>query len=494
MGSIHDTHQILLAQVNDDPQLPRANPTEAFWQIPAHETLAAVRSPQLPQQADFVIIGSGVTGCSIAKNLLDNSSLPQDATVTVLEARNLCSGATGRNGGALTSFAGYSFRKLVKQHGEAEAIKIGRFAYRTLEQMHALGNSSPEFLDASEVRRIRDIVGYTDRDEFEEGKISFQSYDDAIPDAKLNCEILSADEALKQYNLKNIVGAITFDNGAFWPYRLVTRIWAQLLSDHPTQLSIETNTPATSITYSPTASPTHPYTITTPRGPIHATHLVHATNGYTGHLLPALRGKIHPLRGTMSVQKSTAAFGQHGTTRAWSITGPPRIDPATGYFDAGLYYSNQNPKTHDIFIGGEVVRPDAIFVADDTEVRPEAEENIRGVLPRYFEEGWGKGTGEGNERPEVRKVWSGIMGFTSDGRPLVGKLDGATTGRDGKSEWVAAGFNGYGMPQCWGVGEAVAKMLLGQEEEVREWLPECYLVSQERLGRMSGDESLRYWM
>jgi glycine/D-amino acid oxidase-like deaminating enzyme len=488
MGSINDVYQTLLSQVNDDPQLPRTNPTEAFWQMPVHESLSAIQSPQLPERTDFAIIGSGVTGCSVAKNLFDNPALPKDSHITVFEARNLCSGATGRNGGALTSFAGYAFTKLVKQFGEDQAIKIGRFAYRTLETMHELGSSSPELLDASEVRRLRDIVGFVDPDAFEAGKVSFQRYDEAIPDCRLNCEILDAEEARLRYNVKNIAGAILFDNGAFWPYRLITRLWAQLAASHPSQLSLETNTPATSISTDPN-DPTHPYILSTPRGAIRARHIIHATNGYTGHLLPALRGKLHPLRGTMSVQKSTPAFGQHGTSRTWSISAPSHLDPQTGFFDAGLYYSNQNPKTHDIFIGGEVVAQDAIFVADDSVVRPEAEANIRSVLPRYFEKGWAEG-----EAPEVRKVWSGIMGFTSDGLPLVGRLGEAMTGRKGGSEWVAAGFNGYGMPQCWGAGEAVAKMLLGQEEDVSSWLPECYLVTEERLGRMSGEESLKHLM
>lgn len=462
MGSIPDLHHTLLAQINDDPQLPRVNPTEAFWQMPVHETLSAVQSPEMPQQADYVIIGSGVTGCSVAKNLLENPSLPKDARIVVLEARTLCSGATGRNGGALTSFAGYSFNNLIKDFGEPQAIKISRFAHRTLEQMHALGNSTPDLLAASQVRRLRDIVGYTDATEFEQGKASFTRYDATLPDITLNSTILTAAEALTQYNLKNILGAIAFDNGAFWPYRLVTRLWAALLASHPTQLSIETTTPATSITHSPTSA--HPYTITTPRGPLSTKHIIHATNGYAGHLLPSLRGKIHPLRGTMSTQTASPAFGHHGATRSWSIKGAPRIDPQTGYLDAGLYYANQNPATHDIFIGGEVVSPEGIFVADDSLVRPEAEGNIRGVLGRFFEKGWGEGEGEGEQhQPQVKKVWSGIMGFTSDGRPLVGKLGREATGaRMGDGEYIAAGFNGYGMPQCWGAGEAVAKMLLGQ--------------------------------
>lgn len=47
-------------------------------------------------------------------------------------------------------------------------------------------------------------------------------------------------------------------------------------------------------------------------------------------------------------------------------------------------------------------------------------------------------------------------------------------------EWVAAGFNGYSMSQCWSCGEAIALMALGQSKP--HWLPDPYLSSEWRLG------------
>ena len=43
----------------------------------------------------YAIIGSGVTACSVAKNLLEDPRSGADR-VTTFEARTLCSGATGR--------------------------------------------------------------------------------------------------------------------------------------------------------------------------------------------------------------------------------------------------------------------------------------------------------------------------------------------------------------------------------------------------------------
>jgi glycine/D-amino acid oxidase-like deaminating enzyme len=75
--------------------------------------------------------------------------------------------------------------------------------------------------------------------------------------------------------------------------------------------------------------------------------------------------------------------------------------------------------------------------------------------------------------------WSGIMGFTSDSLPLVGKLPRSVTLRDGDGEWIAAGYNGGGMCLCWRTGEALANMIYGQD--VSNWFPGAFEVTDERL-------------
>lgn len=83
-----------------DPGLPRTNGSDPYW-LSAKHHLAEAQSPSLPTATDVAIIGSGITGTSVAYNLLKN--LGSGLAVTVLEARALCSGATGRNGGNLLS-------------------------------------------------------------------------------------------------------------------------------------------------------------------------------------------------------------------------------------------------------------------------------------------------------------------------------------------------------------------------------------------------------
>lgn len=91
--------------------LPRDNPTRSYWQDPPDDIADLRTTPHLPGRADILIIGSGITGAAVAWNLLQHgdgrgsgsSSSNNNNTspiVVMLEARQACSGATGRNGGS----------------------------------------------------------------------------------------------------------------------------------------------------------------------------------------------------------------------------------------------------------------------------------------------------------------------------------------------------------------------------------------------------------
>ena len=87
------------------PTLPRANPTISYWQDPPDAEIADWKSvtalPGEEEVVDTVIVGSGISGACVAWGLLSSSSLSagqENGKVVMLEARQACSGATGRNG------------------------------------------------------------------------------------------------------------------------------------------------------------------------------------------------------------------------------------------------------------------------------------------------------------------------------------------------------------------------------------------------------------
>ena len=84
-----------------DPGLPLPNPTISSWQIPPDPLQNYRSTKSLPTEIlDVVIIGSGFSGTSVAWHLLhgDDDSQLRQLKVLMLEAREVCSGATGRNG------------------------------------------------------------------------------------------------------------------------------------------------------------------------------------------------------------------------------------------------------------------------------------------------------------------------------------------------------------------------------------------------------------
>jgi glycine/D-amino acid oxidase-like deaminating enzyme len=77
--------------------LPTDTPGECFWQNGDDELSNHRSTEQLPEYSDIVIIGAGYAGVSTAHHLKKDGDASK--SITILEARGACSGATGRNGG-----------------------------------------------------------------------------------------------------------------------------------------------------------------------------------------------------------------------------------------------------------------------------------------------------------------------------------------------------------------------------------------------------------
>lgn len=70
-------------------------PTLSVWQDPPDKIADLQTTMEPPKEAAVVIIGSGISGATIAWNILKREL---GISVVMLEARQACSGATGRNG------------------------------------------------------------------------------------------------------------------------------------------------------------------------------------------------------------------------------------------------------------------------------------------------------------------------------------------------------------------------------------------------------------
>jgi ribulose 1,5-bisphosphate synthetase/thiazole synthase len=78
--------------------LPCPNSSASFWHSqPNKQLLGHCTTDTLPSTADIVVIGSGITGASIARYLAEDAR-SSNLSIVMLEAREACWGATGISG------------------------------------------------------------------------------------------------------------------------------------------------------------------------------------------------------------------------------------------------------------------------------------------------------------------------------------------------------------------------------------------------------------
>lgn len=172
--------QGLAQRILADPGLPPPNPTRSLWQTPPCADLLRLQSATLPEKRDVVIIGSGVTGCSVAWWLLKNDP---NLTVTVLEAREVCSGATGRNGGRIHCTAVQDYAKYSKLFGKATAQEIVRFELVHLQAYQEFAAElGPEVAEDTELRQLTTVSVAFDEQVFEDLKDMLLVFQEDFPD------------------------------------------------------------------------------------------------------------------------------------------------------------------------------------------------------------------------------------------------------------------------------------------------------------------------
>jgi glycine/D-amino acid oxidase-like deaminating enzyme len=99
-------------------QLP-SDPTQSFWLTDNPLAREGANAALPTNELDVLIVGSGISGVSAAYHL---ASKAHGLKVAIFEARDFCSGATGRNGGHLHSAAALFFADL-KRFGLEDAIR-----------------------------------------------------------------------------------------------------------------------------------------------------------------------------------------------------------------------------------------------------------------------------------------------------------------------------------------------------------------------------------
>lgn len=78
--------------------LPSTTSSSSFWHTEP-KLLGHRTTESLPSKADIVVIGSGISGASVVHHIFndtENGENAKEKNILVLEAREICWGATGR--------------------------------------------------------------------------------------------------------------------------------------------------------------------------------------------------------------------------------------------------------------------------------------------------------------------------------------------------------------------------------------------------------------
>lgn len=184
----------------------------------------------------------------------------------------------------------------------------------------------------------------------------------------------------------------------------------------------------------------------------------------------------------MTVQELGERLPNRGGSDSWSLHCRPSYDTESGRCAAGTYYMQQNPSSGYFYFGGGEETASGTITRDDSLSPQHSVARLQEKLLALF------GL-QDEEDGDIISAWSGIMGYTADGQPMVGRLPSTITGRDGDGEWIAAGFNGMGMSMCVSSGEAIARMVLG--ETAGDTVPGAFHLTPSRLThRLTADGSI----
>ncbi|OWZ50580.1 hypothetical protein C368_06725 [Cryptococcus neoformans 125.91] len=419
---------------------------------------------ELPKEAEVVIIGSGISGSLCALSLLQSPDPPK--SVVILEARELCSGATGRNAGHCKPDQWRGFTKYQKRHGTEQALKILKNEQDTWESMAAYvkkHNVECDFwigktLDVCMTDEVAEAAAKT-----------FSDYMEAGGDISKIEVTTDSNKAEEVSRLKGARAVYAWDASTLHPWKLVVHIVQQALD---LGLSLQTWTPVTSISGS-----AHQWTVHTDRGSIITGRVVHTTNAYAGFLLPEMEGAIRPTPHMCDkVIPPTSYSGTKSLQNSYAVIYP-----------TGLYSINARLNADGaVLFGGSAPNQQRLldYVAEDLKNRQTDDsltnfEPVTEAVRKLGREGfeWDLPKGAKGTTARYDYSWSGIIGRSADDVPFIGAVP------DKPGQWMSCGHNGHGMARIFTAAPALAKMVQGAAW-AEAGLPQCFEITKERLEKL----------
>ena len=327
--------------------------SKSYW---LDESAPALPRAQKSTRPNAVVVGGGVTGFACALALTQGGM-----RVHLHEAREIASGASGRNGGFALRGGAMPYDEARRQLGRDAAIGLWRLTERYLERLAELAGDA--FRAVGSLRLAADAA---ERDEL-------RAEYDALREDGFDADWL---DELPPALAGRFPGAIRNPgDGALQPARWVRRL-AGLAVEAGADVRERSRVDSL--------------------GDLDAAHVVIATDGYSEGLLPELQTAVQATRGQVVATEPL----------------PELLFPCPHYARHGFDYWQQLPDGR-LVVGGRrdtTLEAEYSTVEETTEaIQTQIEELVRELLGRL---------------PRITHRWAGLFGTTADRLPLVGPVPG----------------------------------------------------------------------
>ena len=327
----------------------------SYWLEDPHPELALMSQP-IAGRVDVAVVGGGVTGCACA-HVLAGAGL----RVRLHEAREIASGASGRNGGFALWGGALPYDTARERLGSERARELWRLTERYVDRMAELAGDA--------FRRTGSLRLAADRDELTLLEAEFETLREDGFDVELRDDL--PEPLAGRYH-----GAIFHPpDGSLQPARWVRRLAARA-AEYGADLREHDRVEALDA--------------------LEAEQVVVATDGYTQGLLAELDAVVTPTRGQVVVTEPLDR----------------RLFPCPHYARHGYDYWQQTPDNRLVAGGSR----DKTLDEEQT-----AEESTTEIIQRHLESLVQELTGAA---PRTTHRWAGIFGMTEDHLPLVGPVPG----------------------------------------------------------------------
>lgn len=509
--------------LNATTGFPRPEYSTSYWlahntpsPLTGHNATTALPHTSAEEPADVVVVGSGISGAFAAYNLLnppDGRAPPK--SVVLLEAREVCSGATGRNGGHCRPdrFAGFlGYASIV---GQEQAHKVLDNEVETLAYL--LSTAEKEKIEC-DLWTGETLAVYLTEKMRDSAKASYDAYKayGKVDESQVSF-VEDPETARKISRTKSALALAKWPAASLYPHKLVSAL-LQLCLDKG--LKLYSQAPVDRV-----EKQGNLWSVTVSRSKgkevVSTKKLLLATNAYTAALRPEFQQHIFPIQEWCSALAPSKNFSSDpvaeevsGAAKSAEKTASPILSAGTLQYTMCLFTDDhafeylvprQEGTDKAWILGGgqESMSMKQLTTSsiDDSNGavgkeafgsdRPTAQK-MRDYFAAYPDRQF---TSWENNEDTLERLWTGIIGMSRDTLPYIGQIEPGL--------FACVGFHGHGMARAATCGRGVAQLVLhslsGQVDELEaseaQWeeltgLPGCFRWTESRKARRDINHSV----